>query len=227
LSTSPSAAAVLSPPPKTSWSSTCKCAAAVTSRQQPPLSILFLGRSGGFDSDIKVKEAIGSACSAQVQAVTAAFELAWSNPSLQPLLFKLFNTSPSRLTKADFAWMLADSAAMGDQYGCTPTQLSSSFKPRYPIKCNDVAARYKADMCGMLAPADAAPMDALAAFAKWTSTHYGDLANQCYYSTSCLSDVSQKAQWYNQKTWVWQCCSQLAYWQVVHDALLCTLAYPA
>ena len=47
-------------------------------------------------------------------------------------------------------------------------------------------------MCGMLAPADAPPMDALAAFAKWTSTHYGDLANQCYYSTSCLSDVTQK-----------------------------------
>ena len=69
-------------------------------------------------------------------------------------------------------------------------------------------------MCGMLAPADAAPMDALAAFAKWTSTHYGDLANQCYYSTSCLSDVMQKDQWFNQKTWVWQCCSQLAYWQV-------------
>jgi hypothetical protein len=69
-------------------------------------------------------------------------------------------------------------------------------------------------MCGMLAPADAPPMDALAAFAKWTSTHYGDLANQCYYSTSCLSDVTQKEQWYNQKTWVWQCCSQLAYWQV-------------
>jgi hypothetical protein len=66
----------------------------------------------------------------------------------------------------------------------------------------------------MLAPAHADPMDALAAFAKWTSTHYGDLANQCYYSTSCLSDVTQKEQWYNQKTWVWQCCSQLAYWQV-------------
>jgi hypothetical protein len=65
----------------------------------------------------KVKEAIGSACAAQVQAVTAAFELAWSNPSLQSQLFKLFNTSPTRLTKADFAWMLADSAAMGDQYG--------------------------------------------------------------------------------------------------------------
>ena len=82
-------------------------------------------------------------------------------------------------------------------------------------------------MCGMLAPADAAPMDVLAAFAKWTVTHYGDLANQCYYSSSCLSDVKQKEQWYNQKTWVWQCCSQLAYWQVIHDALLCTLAYPA
>ena len=76
---------------------------------------------------------------------------------------------------------------------------------------------YKADMCGMLAPVDAAPMDALAAFAKWTLTHYGDLANQCYYSTSCLSDASQKDQWYNQKTWVWQCCSQLAYWQVIRD----------
>ena len=151
--------------------------------------------------DMQVKEAIGSVCAAQVLAVTSAFEVAWQDSSLQAQLFALFNTTPSRLTKADFAWMLADSAAMGDQYG------------------------YKAAMCGMLAPAGAAPMDALAAFAKWTSVHYGDLANQCYYSTSCLSDAAQKQQWYNQKTWVWQCCSQLAYWQVhyssCHRALQC------
>jgi len=65
-----------------------------------------------------VKEAIGSACAAQVQAVTSAFEHAWNDAALQQQLFKLFNTTPSRLSKADFAWMLADSAAMGDQYGC-------------------------------------------------------------------------------------------------------------
>ncbi len=71
-----------------------------------------------FELFFKVKEAIGSACAAQVQAVTSAFEHAWNDAALQQQLFKLFNTTPSRLSKADFAWMLADSAAMGDQYGC-------------------------------------------------------------------------------------------------------------
>ena len=70
---------------------------------------------------LQVKEAIGSACADQVRAVTSAFESAWDSPTMQSQLFKLFNTVPSRLTKADFAWMLADSAAMGDQYGCAAT----------------------------------------------------------------------------------------------------------
>ncbi len=61
---------------------------------------------------------MGSVCAHKLQAVTSAFELAWNDSTMQSQLFKLFSTQPSRLTKADFAWMLADSAAMGDQYGC-------------------------------------------------------------------------------------------------------------
>ena len=52
-------------------------------------------------------------------------------------------------------------------------------------------------------------------FAKWTNEHYGPgFGAQCYYSTKCLSDPSMSSQWPNQLPWVFQCCAQLAYWQV-------------
>ena len=95
--------------------------------------------------DAIVKTAIGPECAASVMAVTAAFEAAWANPTQKAAMMKLFNT-PSYFTKGDMAWMLADSAAMGSQYG------------------------YKLDMCAYLVPQ---PADALAAFAQWTNDHYG------------------------------------------------------
>lgn len=101
--------------PKTSSSLTCRSRAVhhkTLLHPAPTAALLPV-----FTPHIQVKEAIGSTCAAQVQAVTAAFEHAWGDSALQPLLFKMFNTTPARLSKADFAWMLADSAAMGDQYG--------------------------------------------------------------------------------------------------------------
>jgi hypothetical protein len=51
-----------------------------------------------------------------------------------------------------------------------------------------------------------APKDILAAFAQWTSDHYGpDFGSSCYYYTQCLTDKSYSAQWPNQRTWgEWQ-----------------------
>jgi hypothetical protein len=57
--------------------------------------------------------------------------------------------------------------------------------------------------------------DLLAAFASWTNDHYGsDFGSSCYYSTACLSDPSRVSEWYDTKSWIWQCCHQLEYWQV-------------
>lgn len=36
---------------------------------------------------------------------------------------------------------------------------------------------------------------------------------QCYYSTKCLSNQNYSGNWTDSTTWVWQCCSELAYWQ--------------
>ena len=89
------------------------------------------------------------------------------------------------------AWMLADSAAMGVQYGS------------------------KAALCAALVPVS----DPLPQFAAWTKEHYGpSFGSSCYYSTACLSDVSMMDQWIAADwQWVSQCCRELAYWQVAYD----------
>ena len=62
-------------------------------------------------------EAVGEACAGSLRATVAAFEAAWDAGGTEKNdLLDLFNT-PSDFTKGDMAWMLADSAAMGPQYG--------------------------------------------------------------------------------------------------------------
>jgi hypothetical protein len=145
--------------------------------------------------DQAVAGALSPACEAAIHAVTAAFEQAWEVPASRVAMLALFNTPAADFSQADFAWMLADSAAMGVQYG------------------------FKEAMCAYLVPA---PADGyLKAFARWTIDHYGaDFGSSCYYSTACLSDPSRYNEWYNAKTWVWQCCYQLAYWQASYEGSL-------
>ena len=65
------------------------------------------------------------------------------------------------------------------------------------------------------------PSDILTAFASWTKDHYGaNFGASCYYSTECLRNPAYKDQWPNQRTWVWQCCSEVAYWQVAYPGAL-------
>jgi hypothetical protein len=99
----------------------------------------------------------------------------------------LFGT-PSYFTEQDFLWMLADSSAMGPQYG------------------------YKDLMCAYMATDGYTELENLK---NWTIAHYGpDFTSSCYYSTECLSDVSYSDQWGPAGySWVFQTCSQLAYWQ--------------
>jgi hypothetical protein len=90
------------------------------------------------------------------------------------------------------AWMLADSAAMGPQYGS------------------------KIEMCNYITGLNSSEA-IMNQFANWTKTHYGDdFGASCYYSTACLSDPSRVDEWYDTKSWIWQCCHQLEYWQVAY-----------
>lgn len=157
----------------------------------------------GFDA--VVGEALGPDCARAVQAVVAAFEGAWvANNSA---LLALFLAPTGWLTKDDFAWMLADSAGMAAQYG---------VKGKLCAALNSTAR----------ATAESPPppggggfptgWPALQAFANFTRARYGDgFASSCYYSTACLSAGSANATlWSDTTTWVWQCCRELAYWNV-------------
>ncbi|RYG50408.1 hypothetical protein EON67_05330 [archaeon] len=208
--------------------------------------------------DQLVAQAVGTECANSIRAVTAAMEAAWPNPTARAAMLALFGT-PADFTQQDFAWMLADSAAMG--YVAPPRRACARNRRRVGTRlpvffhfvtctrtcplasahicvrntlyvCVCVRARvcvcaracsaqygFKDEMCSYLVPQ---PANVLAAFANWTNTHYGaTFGASCYYSTACLSDPKRVAEWYDAKTWVWQCCYQL-----VRGALLARCSTP-
>ena len=128
-----------------------------------------------------VAEVVGPNCADALRQVTAAWETEWDmGGGRKADLLSLFNT-PDTFTKADMAWMLADAAAMGAQYGGKKT------------------------MCDHIVPVRGNPGALLAQFATWIMERYGDsFGSGCYYSTACLSDPAQLDQWYDAKPWVWQ-----------------------
>ena len=152
----------------------------------------------GFDATVSA--AVGPDCTNALKAVTAAFETAWDSDNAR--LLALFNATYAGLTKADFAWMLSDSAGMAPQYGA------------------------KAQLCAFLnstardTPSSPAPPNAggfvtgwaaLEAFAVWTSYRYGPrFGSSCYYSTSCLASQANASSWSDTTTWVLQCCNEVA-----------------
>jgi len=145
--------------------------------------------------DVIETQAVGADCAQALRDVTAAFENAWdAGGDTKQDMLDMFGT-PDDFTKGDMAWMLADSAAMGPQYGS------------------------KIEMCNYLIdPTSEQPKDdLLQAFANWTNDHYGtSFGASCYYSTACLSDPTRVSEWYDTKSWIWQCCHQLEYWQVAY-----------
>lgn len=160
--------------------------------------------------DQTVANAIGQPCGDAVRAVTAAFESAWGGPQQVPLL-NLFGSPVGFLTQQDFAWMLADSAAMGPQYGCVRAcECRRGHETAHLLLCPP-PRRFKDLMCSYLVYPNgsyATGWPALVNFAQWTSDHYGaGFGASCYYSTSCLT--SNTSQWADSTTWVWQCCSQV------------------
>ena len=157
----------------------------------------------GFDA--VVGEALGPDCARAVQAVVAAFEGAWA--ANNSALLALFLAPQGWLTKGDFAWMLADSAGMAAQYG---------VKGKLCAALNSTARATAASPPPPGGGGFPTGWPALQAFANFTRARYGDgFASSCYYSTACLSAGSANATlWGDTTTWVWQCCRELAYWNV-------------
>ncbi|CAD2214463.1 Serine carboxypeptidase S28, putative [Angomonas deanei] len=98
---------------------------------------------------------------------------------------------PAYFTKEDMAWMLVDGAAMAVQYG------------------------KKGLLCSNVVQSDGVSPVSLSEYATLLRLWWGsDFTSSCYYSTTCLSDPAYSSQWGASYAWVYQCCSQLAYWQV-------------
>jgi pimeloyl-ACP methyl ester carboxylesterase len=139
--------------------------------------------------DEQVAEAIGDTCADSLRAVTATFERALANGQ-GPVVKQLFGARQD-LSDGDFAYMMADGAAMVDQYN------------------------HKADLCAALAkPGPGADdMTVMKNFADFINAFWGaDFGGSCFYDTQCVA--SDPSRWQpTSRSWWWQTCYELAYFQ--------------
>lgn len=141
--------------------------------------------------DEQVAASAGADCADAIRATTAALEDAVVLSTESAAHVKgLFGAGA--LEGADFWYMTADSAAMAVQYGM------------------------KADLCTPLTEAAKHGGDLISTFANLTNQIWGDsFGSDCFYDTNCLKDPAQAARWQpTARSWRWQKCSQLAYFQV-------------
>lgn len=144
--------------------------------------------------DTQVAAAVGATCAANVQGITAAFVAAIENGTeADNAAAKALFGLDAEMSDTDFYYMIADSAAMADQYGS------------------------KGDLCDMAAAATAAESNSTARsmFANFTSTFWGaDFAHDCFYDTRCLHQRVPSSRWQpTARSWRWQKCNELAYLQ--------------
>lgn len=91
----------------------------------------------------------------------------------------------------DFFYALADSAAMADQYS------------NKSVLCSAVL-----DGLGE----DPSPWQLMRGFADFTNDYWGpQFVGSCFYDTRCAAGIAATL---NERSWRWQKCSQLAYFQV-------------
>eukprot|EP00054_Salpingoeca_dolichothecata_P006158 m.37451 g.37451 ORF g.37451 m.37451 type:complete len:456 (+) comp16252_c0_seq1:44-1411(+) len=142
----------------------------------------------GFDEQVAV--AVGPECTTRLQEITKAFEDAYFNGH-DAEARALFN-APDDMLPGDFFYMIADSAAMADQYG------SKKFL------CDSI-------LQGGSSPS---PEALMSIFANFTKSLWGpDFGANCFYDTKCLQ--SDESKWQpTSRSWRWQKCSELAYFQV-------------
>ena len=136
-------------------------------------------------------------CYKAIKQVFDTFSSMYDNPTTRQQVYDAFGT-PSYFTKTDMAWMLADGSAMAVQYGS------------------------KDYLCDTIVPLNPDPLAALSQYSNLIESLWGpDFAAGCYYSTACLSNSSFASQWGPAGySWVYQCCSQVAYWQTGYPGSL-------
>lgn len=77
---------------------------------------------------------------------------------------------------------------------------------------------HKADLCSSLEAlgSDADDSVLMAGFADFTNRYYGQqFGSSCFYDSRCLADLGKAT--LNERSWRWQKCSQLAYFQASED----------
>jgi hypothetical protein len=138
--------------------------------------------------DGHIVSVLPAVCEKAINSVFQQFSAAYDDVNQRAAMMAAFGT-PAYFTKEDMAWMLADGSAMAVQYG------SKNYL------CDNIVPLSKTN-----------PFEQYASIIK---TLWGvNFTSSCYYSTECLSNQAYAAQWADAGySWVYQCCSQLAYWQ--------------
>eukprot|EP01147_Barroeca_monosierra_P005555 gene5555-7215_t len=144
-----------------------------------------------FEFDKQVSIAIGTSCSEDLRAVTKAFKNALSSGSTSNAEAKALFGVRADIPDGDFAYMLADSAAMADQYN------------QKDVLCRDISGLQK----------QANEKIVMETFANFTKSFWSeDFGQQCFYDSLCVR--SDPSRWQpTARAWWWQKCYELAYFQ--------------
>ncbi|OQR97863.1 serine protease family S28 [Achlya hypogyna] len=136
--------------------------------------------------DEQVALSAGKDCSDALRRITKAFEAEIAAGRSDEVKGLL---GAQALADPDFFYMLADSAAMAVQYG------------------------KKDQLCVPMIAAVQANASLPEAFANFTIKMYGSaFGSGCFYDTQCLKNETSR--WADVRSWRWQKCYQLAYFQV-------------
>ncbi|POM57551.1 Serine protease family S28, partial [Phytophthora palmivora] len=139
--------------------------------------------------DEQVALAAGPSCAEVLRLTTAAFEKEITSGN-GTTVKKLFGAQD--LADADFFYMIADAAAMAVQYG------------HKDIVCNSMVGAFERNN------------SLVDSFASFTIDMYGhSFGSECFYDTKCLA--LDHSRWGDGRSWRWQKCSQLAYFQVAPE----------
>lgn len=136
--------------------------------------------------DEQVALSAGEKCANVLRETTASFEEQIKNGNATKVKGLL---GAQDLCDADFFYMVADSAAMAVQYG------------------------HKNVLCDHMIDAFEKQQSLTEQFANFTIQMYGKgFGSGCFYDTNCL--IYDKSRWADVRSWRWQKCYQLAYFQV-------------
>ncbi|CAI5744740.1 unnamed protein product [Peronospora destructor] len=139
-----------------------------------------------YQFDEQVALATGPLCADVLRLTTAEFEkeIASSNGTKVKELFGAQN-----LANADFFYIIADAAAMAVQYG------------------------HKDVVCESMTRAFVHNYSLIDSFAHFTIDMYGSsFGSECFYDTKCLAH--DRARWGDGRSWRWEKCSQVAFFQI-------------